>query len=73
MGWCSGTYIFDSVASIILDEGKEFSKKEILKELINALEERDWDCERESAYFDHPLVQEIFKELKPYLFEEDGE
>lgn len=70
MGWCSGTEIFDMVCSVLLDK-TERSKKEILKSLIEALDNRDWDCHGDSAYWDHPLVQEIFKEMYPEWFEKE--
>ncbi|OGD52544.1 hypothetical protein A3K80_09180 [Candidatus Bathyarchaeota archaeon RBG_13_38_9] len=67
MGW--EKYIFDVFAQSILDDDKEFSKREVLKQLINILEEVGWDCQGESAYFECPLVQEIFKELHPDWFD----
>ena len=70
MGWCSATEIFDSVAGALLDD-KPFDKKQVLRKLIGALEDGDWDCQYESKYFNHPLVKEIFKELHPRWFEED--
>ena len=72
MGWCSATYIFDNVASFILDEEKELSKKEILKQLINELEDGDWDCQQDSSYWETPAVRKAFLELHPEWFEEDA-
>lgn len=43
MGWCSGTEIFDVVCKEVLD-AKEIDKKQFIKTLIKALEEKDWDC-----------------------------
>lgn len=70
MGWCSATRIFDSVAGVLLDD-KDIDKKEALETLIAALEDGDWDCQGDSDYYDHPLVQEIFKELHPNWFDEE--
>ena len=70
MGWCSATVIFDSVCDGILAE-EEKSKKETLTELISALEDGDWDCQQDSAYWDHPLVREIMEDLHPDWFEDD--
>ena len=70
MGWCSATEIFDVVAGSLLDDGKT-DKKEVLTKLIAALWDGDWDCERDSRYWDHPLVREIFKELRPEWFDEE--
>ncbi len=64
MGWCSGTGIFDAMASVLLD-GQEHDKKAVLKSLWDILEDSDWDCQSESVYYDHPLVQEIIHELHP--------
>jgi hypothetical protein len=70
MGWCSGTRIFDAVCEGLLsDEPK--SKKELLTELIAALEADDWDCQQDSAFWDNPLVQEVMRELHPRWFEDE--
>ena len=63
MGWCSGTDIFDEVVGALLDE--KLDKKEIIKSLIEALEDRDWDTQDESRYIDIPIVQQAFIELDP--------
>ena len=73
MGWCSGTYVFDGVMDAFINE-KSISKavkKKIIKKVIEALQERDWDCESDSDYWEHPLVREIFMELKPEWFEDE--
>ena len=70
MGWCSGTEIFDNVVSGFICSG-EVNTKEIIINLIGALENGDWDCQQDSEYWDHPLVQECFKELHPHWFEDD--
>lgn len=67
MGWCSATIIFDEVVGALLD-GKD--KKEAIKALIQELEDNDWDCQSDSDYFEHPLIDEIFKELHPDWFDE---
>ena len=72
MGWCSGTRIFDGMLSAFLNEDK-LDKKEFIKQTIIELEDMDWDCQMDSAYWYNPLVQEIFKELHPDWFEEDLE
>jgi len=68
MGWCSGTYVFDDVCEYLLDVEK--SRKEILRRLIEALRNADWDCEMDSRYYEHPAVQEIMRELNPEWFED---
>lgn len=67
MGWCSGTEIFDAVVPAIL--GDEIDKKKTLAALICALEDLDWDCQGDSSYYGHPLVQEVMRELHPRWFE----
>ena len=49
MGWCSGTDIFDALCHSLLEEGKRDAKL-LLKDLIIALENRDWDCQMDSYY-----------------------
>lgn len=71
MGWCSGTFIFDRMADFILDTDKSDDEKYwALKALAEALEEQDWDCQSDSNYYDHPVVQKVFKSLHPHWFEE---
>lgn len=67
MGWCSATEVFDTIASALLD-GQIFDEKEVLKTLAVALRDADWDCEMDSDYWDHPVIQEIFRELEPDWF-----
>lgn len=69
MGWGSGTEVFDAVAKVILTGEKD--QKKLLSALIDALEDRDWDCPDDSRYWKHPLVREIFKEKNPEWFEEE--
>ena len=70
MGWCSGTYVFDAVLSALVDD-KKVDVETIIKILIEALEDNDWDCQSDSDYWDHPIVNKIFKELHPSWFEDD--
>lgn len=70
MGWCSATVIFDDVVGALIGDTK-LSKKATIKKLAEALEDGDWDCQQDSAYWDHPIVQRVFKELHPHWFEED--
>lgn len=70
MGWCSATIIFDSVVGALLDHQK-INKKDVITMLIRKLEDGDWDCQQDSDYWDHPMVQEIFREMHPHWFEED--
>lgn len=70
MGWCSGTIVFDKVCDLLLSDEK-IDKKEFLDSLICELWDLEWDCEQESEYWDHPLVQEVFKERRPEWFEDE--
>lgn len=71
MGWCSATQIFDSVAAALLDEESKNDVHSVLKELVIALEDNDWDCQCDSDYYEHPVVQSIMKELHQRWFEEE--
>lgn len=71
MGWCSGTEIFDRVVEILLEP--HLDKKKIIKELLDVLEDQDWDCQQDSLYWDHPLVRKVFEEVHPKWFTEEGE
>ena len=75
MGWSSGTEIFDVVCEALLTEEPidDARKKEILAKVIAKLEDMDWDCEYESAYWKHPIVSAIFRERNPEWFEDEDE
>lgn len=64
MGWYSGTEYFDAAAALLLGKPPK-DKKAALKNLIQLFEGGDWDCEHDSAYFDHPLFQEVWREMYP--------
>ena len=66
MGWCSATVIFDKVAAFVLaSTSSEEDQYQVLLTLADALEDNDWDCQSDSAYYNHPLVQRIMNELHP--------
>jgi hypothetical protein len=74
MGWCSGTEIFDPVAKYIINsEMPAQSKRDLLKVLINALEDHDWDCQQDSGYYNFPIVERAFLELHPDWREEGAD
>lgn len=67
MGWCSATDIFDRMVDIVLgaDDMRDTTKEELITALVEVLEDRDWDCQDESAYRGHPFVEAVFKKLHP--------
>lgn len=67
MGFCSGTDIFDPIAGEILraDWILDENKRSLIKALVKALYSHDWDCEGDSYYYDHPIVQQVLRELNP--------
>lgn len=72
MGWCSATDIFDPVAAFVLSTDRpDAEKRAVLEILIGALEEGDWDCQQDSAYYDNPIVQQIMRDTHPRWFDED--
>ena len=75
MGWCSGTNIFDAVTEALLEEkdNKPVDVKKVLTVLTYVLEDNDWDCQSDSDYYEHPIVQEIMKKRHPKWFEDEGE
>ncbi len=64
MGWCSATLIFDNLADALLSD-KPQDAESTLRALACALEDADWDCQQDSDYWDHPVVQKIMRELHP--------
>lgn len=66
MGWTGGSDILDTVVKFLLTTDLSNSqKKKCIKALIQVLYDHDWDTENESKYFNHPLVNKIFRELNP--------
>lgn len=64
MGWCSATIIFDNVCDALIGEGNaKLEPREALKALALALLDGDWDCESDSAYWDHPIVKSVMLEI----------
>lgn len=65
MGWNSAGEIFDPVARKLIEIGASAEvTTEVLGELINALQEGDWDTEDESLYEfrDNPAIVEAFRQ-----------
>lgn len=62
MGWCSATLIFDNVCDALLAD-KPQDVKSTIRALAAALEDGDWDCQQDSAYWDHPIVREVMRDL----------
>ena len=72
MGWASGTAVFDPVVEAILEmEAPLHEKKQVIKTLIDVLENMDWDTQCESEFFEVPLIKSIFLELHPHWYEEE--
>jgi hypothetical protein len=68
MGWCSATIIFDQIAEAILTD-HPIDKQAILTTVVEALEDGDWDCQQDSEYWNHPIVQKIMRQRHPRWFE----
>jgi hypothetical protein len=67
MGWCGGTYVFDKICNMILDQ-KELSdetKEYMIENLIYILEDLDWDCHQDSYLFNNDIVMNSLKRIHP--------
>lgn len=77
MGWASGTELFDKVIDAVLSElGPNIRTSRYpedmdncIESIITAFEDADWDTQSESEYYDHPMVQRVFRVLHPDWFE----
>ena len=69
MGWCSGTGLFDEICELLLDE-KGVHLVDRFVALIKSFESDDWDCQFDSGYYDHSVVNQAFRKLHPDWFEE---
>jgi hypothetical protein len=64
MGWCSATIIFDSVCDGLIGKGKsKQTPEQVIRALAAALEDGDWDCQQDSAYWNHPVVKKVMRDL----------
>lgn len=58
MGWCSGTQVFDGVAEELL-ANPSIPNDVVVNVLLGVkevLNDMDWDCEGDSAYWEHPFI-----------------
>lgn len=66
MGRCSATEVFDPVTGFILAyDLPDAVKLDLIKKLVDTLENYDWDCQSDSDYYEHPLVRQAMRELHP--------
>jgi hypothetical protein len=70
MGWCSGTDVFDKMVKAILDKKKGGDPEHLIRVLIDALEEQDWDCHQDSNMYDTVIVQKVMRKMHPDWFDE---
>ena len=70
MGWGSATVIFDNVCKSLLKVDKQLTVEETICSLVIELENADWDCQQDSDYWNHPIVQKIMRKLHPNWFED---
>lgn len=70
MGWGSATVIFDNVCKSLLKVDKPLTVEETICSLVIELENADWDCQQDSDYWNHPIVQKIMRKLHPNWFED---
>ncbi len=68
MGWCSATIIFDKVVSSLLGESKR-PIEDVIENLIDILEENDWDCQMDSFHWENPIIQKIMRKKHPTWFD----
>lgn len=70
MGWSSANSIFNPVARALIDAGAdETTKRKVLGDLINGLQEGDWDTEDESLedFLDEPAIIDAFHDRGVHL------
>lgn len=72
MGWGGGTQIFDTVVRALKTTQIPDEKQEhILWNLLDVLEDQDWDNHSESDYWDDPDVKYVIQQMHPNWFEDD--
>jgi hypothetical protein len=73
MGWSSANSIFDPVARALIDAGADNeTKTRVLGDLINGLQDGDWDTEDESLerFVNDPAIVQAFANNGVHLTEE---
>ena len=61
MGWCSGTYVAEEWFDQIKKRIKPADQRQATYEMIEALQNQDWDCEDD---FEDPLFQSFYAEWR---------
>ena len=70
MGWAGGSMVMIGVINSIKDRVKDKEiRKYIYTDVVNCLEDADWDCVEEALGYDEAF-DEKFREWYPDYFEE---
>ena len=66
MGWHFDMCAFYPVVKAVLEQDAPKEQKiDVIKSLITALQDADWDCETDTDYLKHQWVRRAFKETCP--------
>lgn len=62
MGWSSGGMIFDTVVGSLRDvKVTNVQFEAIINDLVDVLDDLDWNRLSETSYYDDPVIREIFE------------
>lgn len=64
MGWCSGTEVAEKWLAQIQKNPKKHEHREAIIEMIEALEDQDWDCQDDLSDPEFELVWAEYRHKK---------
>lgn len=70
MGWAAGSEVFDRLYSKVRKYLPEDQRKQFVEDLVDALEDQDWDTQHEVVRSSWPEVREVLQERKYFDDEE---
>lgn len=71
MGWCGGTDVFHKLYGRVREYLPEDHRKQFINDLIDALEDEDWDSQYEACRSSWPEVEETLRERGYFEDEEE--
>jgi hypothetical protein len=74
MGWCSGSEVMDRIIKAMKKEVKDSKLRyKLYLAFIDALEDRDWDCQEECLGQDEAFDKALYKLHPSWEFKKDDE
>lgn len=72
MGWSSGSEVFDGICLRIRARVPERDRVVVVKSIVRALQDHDWDCIEDAMRPEWPEVAEALQGMYPDDFREEA-